>query len=53
MKDEDKKPGPDPDHLEIDDDWESAVKKTLEKKRPADGWPDKKSKKKRKRKPRK
>jgi hypothetical protein len=28
-----------PDMLEIDCDWEEAVKKSLEKKKPADGWP--------------
>jgi hypothetical protein len=35
-----KKPGPDPDHLKLEGDWEDAVKKALEKKRPKDGWPD-------------
>lgn len=33
------KPGPEPERLEIEDEWESAVKKALEKKRPAGGWP--------------
>ena len=31
-----KKPGPEPDHLKIEGDWEDAVKKALEKKR--DEW---------------
>lgn len=32
-------PGPKPDLLKIDSDWEEAVKKSLEKKKPAEGWP--------------
>jgi hypothetical protein len=32
-------PGPKPDLLKIDTGWEEAVKKSLEKKKPADGWP--------------
>jgi hypothetical protein len=32
-------PGPKPDLLKIDIDWEKAVKKSLEKRKPADGWP--------------
>jgi hypothetical protein len=32
-------PGPKPDTLKIDGDWRDAVKKSLEKKRPATGWP--------------
>jgi hypothetical protein len=32
-------PGPKPDLLKIDGDWEEAVKKSLEKKKPAVGWP--------------
>ena len=32
-------PGPKPDLLKIEGDWRDAVKKSLEKKKPADGWP--------------
>jgi hypothetical protein len=32
-------PGPRPDLLKIDIDWQKAVQKSLEKKKPADGWP--------------
>ena len=32
-------PGPKPGRVKIDEDWEDAVKKALEKKRPEDGWP--------------
>jgi hypothetical protein len=32
-------PGPKPDILKIDGDWRDAVKKSLEKKKPATGWP--------------
>jgi hypothetical protein len=32
-------PGPKPDLLKIDGDWEQAVKKSLDKKKPAEGWP--------------
>jgi hypothetical protein len=32
-------PGPRPDLLKIDCDWQEAIKKSLEKKKPADGWP--------------
>jgi len=32
-------PGPKPDLLKIDCDWEEAVKKSLEKKKPTEGWP--------------
>jgi hypothetical protein len=32
-------PGPKPDLLKIDCEWEEAVKKSLEKKKPAEGWP--------------
>jgi hypothetical protein len=32
------KRGPKPDLLKIEGDWEDAVKKTLEKKKPASGW---------------
>jgi len=33
------KSGPKPDLLKIDGDWQDAVKKSLEKKKPAEGWP--------------
>jgi hypothetical protein len=29
-----------PDRLKINGDWKSAVKKALEKERPAEGWPE-------------
>jgi hypothetical protein len=32
-------PGPKPDILKIDEDWQEAVKKSLTKKKPAEGWP--------------
>jgi hypothetical protein len=32
-------PGPKPGLLKIDSGWEEAVKKSLEKKKPATGWP--------------
>jgi len=32
-------PGPKPDTLKIKGDWRSAVKKSLMKKKPAEGWP--------------
>jgi len=38
-KDKPVPPGPKPDLLKIDCDWEEAVKKSLEKKKPAEGWP--------------
>jgi hypothetical protein len=33
------KRGPKPDLLKIDGDWKDAVKQSLAKKKPADGWP--------------
>ena len=40
-KEQDKsQPGPDPDRLKIEGDWEEAVGRALEKKRPAEGWPE-------------
>jgi hypothetical protein len=33
------KPGPKPDILKIDGNWQDAVKKSLQKKKPAQGWP--------------
>jgi hypothetical protein len=43
-----KKPGPEPDHLKIESDWEEAVKKALTKEKPKEGWPDDKDKPKKK-----
>jgi hypothetical protein len=34
-----KPPGPQPDLLKIDGNWKDAVKKSFEKKKPAEGWP--------------
>lgn len=34
-----KTPGPKPDVLKIEGDWQEAIKKTLTKKKPEDGWP--------------
>lgn len=33
------KPGPEPERLQIECDWEEAMGKALKKKKPADGWP--------------
>jgi len=32
-------PGPKPDVLKIKGDWRAAIKKSLQKKKPAEGWP--------------
>jgi hypothetical protein len=32
-------PGPKPDLLKVDMNWQDAIKKSLEKKKPAEGWP--------------
>lgn len=32
-------PGPKPEVLKINGDWRDAVKKSLQKKKPASGWP--------------
>ncbi len=32
-------PGPKPDVLKIEGDWKEAVKKSLQKKKPKEGWP--------------
>lgn len=32
-------PGPKPDTLKIEGDWQDAVKKSLRKKKPTQGWP--------------
>jgi hypothetical protein len=34
-----KKPGPKPDILKIEGDWKEAIKKSLQKKPPPEGWP--------------
>ncbi|HTF34938.1 MAG TPA: hypothetical protein VK714_14735 [Myxococcota bacterium] len=34
-----KKPGPKADRLKLPGDWQTAVKRALEAKRPAEGWP--------------
>ena len=34
-----RRPGPAPDSLNIEGDWEQAIGKALKKKRPNDGWP--------------
>ena len=34
------KPGPKPDHLRLEGDWEEAVKKALAKEKPKEGWPE-------------
>jgi hypothetical protein len=39
MTEEPRKPGPVPEHLKIDEDWEEAVKKVLQKQQPPEGWP--------------
>jgi hypothetical protein len=32
-------PGPKPDTLKLEGDWQDAVKKSLQKKKPSEGWP--------------
>lgn len=32
-------PGPEPERLKIEGDWEEAMKRALGKKRPPEGWP--------------
>jgi hypothetical protein len=32
-------PGPKPDTLKIEGNWQDAVKRSLQKKKPAEGWP--------------
>lgn len=34
-----KNPGPKPDRVKIDEDWEDAVDKALKKEKPERGWP--------------
>ncbi len=33
------KRGPKPDHLKVEGNWKEAVKKSLTKKKPPEGWP--------------
>lgn len=40
------KPGPKPDILKLEGDWEEAAKKLVRKEKPAEGWPEEKLKKK-------
>jgi len=37
-----KRRGPKPNHLKIEGDWQEAIKKAVKKKKPPEGWPDKK-----------
>lgn len=39
------KPGPKPERVKIDEDWEDAIDKALKKKRPKEGWLDHKDEK--------
>lgn len=34
------RPGPDPERLNLDKDWEEAVEKAMRKKKPEEGWPE-------------
>lgn len=36
-----KAPGPAPHTLKLEGDWQDAVRKSLKKKKPAEGWPKK------------
>jgi hypothetical protein len=38
-KPEKRAPGPKPETLKIKGDWKAALKRSLAKKKPADGWP--------------
>jgi translation initiation factor 1 (eIF-1/SUI1) len=40
--------GPSPETVKIEGDWESAVRKALKKKRPAEGWPERETQKRKK-----
>jgi len=35
-----KVPGPKPETLKLEGDWRKAIKKSLAKKKPKEGWPD-------------
>jgi hypothetical protein len=39
MPERTQKPGPEPDRVKIEGDWEEAMKRALGKKRPPGGWP--------------
>lgn len=41
LKSQKPKPGPKPETIKINGDWQAAVKKSLAKKKPAGGWPKK------------
>lgn len=34
------KPGPEPERVKIEGDWEEAVSKALKKQKPDEGWPE-------------
>ncbi len=34
------RPGPEPERLKIEGDWEDAIRKALHRTQPADGWPN-------------
>ena len=40
MTENKEKRGPKPERVNIDEQWEDAIKTALEKVRPKDGWPD-------------
>jgi hypothetical protein len=40
MKKKRQKRGPKPDKLQIDGDWQEALKKAVKKKKPENGWPE-------------
>lgn len=42
MKKKHQKPGPKPDNLQIDGDWQEAVKQAIKKPKPKDGSPSRK-----------
>jgi hypothetical protein len=42
-----RKTGPQPERVKIEGDWEDAIKRSLAKKRPPEGWPSPPGKKKR------
>lgn len=39
MDDPKKRPGPEPDTLKLEGDWEEMVGKAVKKERPKEGWP--------------
>jgi hypothetical protein len=36
-----KQRGPEPERVNLDENWQGAMRKAMKKKRPEDGWPDK------------